>query len=85
TATPLPPYGLTVDNLYAAGAVRNIATFHDDIVKGRHDNQTVRRSVDGCLVTILGREAAARKDRMTLKELMAENKRLEVDLAGLTV
>jgi hypothetical protein len=39
--------------------------------------------VDGCLTTILGREAAARHGRMTMDELLKENKRLEVDLSGL--
>ena len=75
--------GGTVDDLYNAGAIRNIATFHDDIIHQRHENPTVRRSVDGCLVTILGREAAARRARMTMDELLKENKRLEVDLSGL--
>lgn len=75
--------GGNIDNLYTDGAVRNIATFHDDIVHGRDENPTVRRSVDGCLVAILGREAAARKTRMTLDELINEKKSLEVDLSGL--
>ena len=75
--------GGNINNLYTDGALRNIATFHDDIVHGRHENPTVQRSIDGCLVTILGREAAARKTRMTLDALIKENTRLEVDLSGL--
>lgn len=75
--------GGNINNLYTEGALRNIATFHDDIVHGRHENPTVQRAIDGCLVTILGREAAARKVRMTLDALIKENKRLEVDLSGL--
>lgn len=75
--------GGTVENLYNAGAIRNIATFHKDITEQRHENPTVRRSVDGCLVTILGREAAARRSRMTMDELLGENRSLEVDLSGL--
>lgn len=75
--------GGAVEGLYTAGATRNIATFHEDIVQGRYENPTVRRSVDGCLVTILGREAAARQTRMTFDEVIQENKRLEVDLSGL--
>jgi hypothetical protein len=39
--------------------------------------------VDGALTTILGREAAALHARLTLAELLKENKRLEVDLRGL--
>jgi len=70
-------------NLYEAGAVRNIATFHDDIVAGRHENPTVRRSVDGALTTILAREAGRRRTRLTMEELLRENARLQVDLRGL--
>lgn len=70
-------------NLYEAGAVRNIATFYEAIVAGRHDNPTVRRSVDGALTTILAREAGRRKARLTMEELLRENTRLEVDLRGL--
>jgi predicted dehydrogenase len=73
-----------VDNLYEAGAVRNIATFYDEVIHHRFDNQTVPRSVDGALTTILGREAALRGTRLTLKQLLKENKRLEPSLRGLT-
>ena len=76
--------GGQVQNLYQAGAQRNIATFHDAITKGSFDNPTVRRAVDGALTCILGREAAARHVRLTMDELLKENKRLEVDLTGLT-
>jgi predicted dehydrogenase len=70
-------------NLYEAGAVRNIATFYDHIVAGRRDNPTVRRSVDGALTTILGREAGRRRTRLTMTQLLQENTRLELDLRGL--
>lgn len=82
---PKETEGGTVDDLYNAGAIRNIATFHEDIIHQRYDNPTVRRSVDGCLTTILAREAAARRVRMTMNELLTENKPLEVDLSGLRV
>ncbi|MCC6143767.1 MAG: Gfo/Idh/MocA family oxidoreductase [Candidatus Hydrogenedentes bacterium] len=72
-----------VENLYEAGAIRNIATFHENITGGRFENPTVRRSVDGCLATILGREAAARKARLTMDDVLKENRKLEVDLRGL--
>lgn len=75
--------GGTIANLYLDGAQRNIASFHQSIVEGRSDNPTVRRAVDGALATILGREAAARHTRLTMDELLKENKRLEVDLRGL--
>ena len=75
--------GGTVENLYEAGAKRNIAAFYQNVVEGRFANPTVQRAVDGCLTTILGREAAARRVRMTMEQLIKENKRLEVDLSGL--
>ena len=75
--------GGQVASLYQAGAQRNIAAFHDAIAQGRFDNPTVRRAVDGALTCILGREAAARHVRLTMDELLEENKRLEVDLSGL--
>jgi myo-inositol 2-dehydrogenase / D-chiro-inositol 1-dehydrogenase len=75
--------GGQVENLYEAGAKRNIATFYDCVTQGKFDNPTVRRAVDGCLTCILGREAAARHARLTMEEVLKENRRLEVDLKGL--
>ena len=72
-----------VTNLYEAGAMRNIATFHNLVTSGDYSNGTVRRSVDGALATILAREAAARQVRLTMKELIQENKCLPLDLKGL--
>ena len=76
-------YSGDVQNLYEAGAVRNIATFHACVTEGRTSNDTVRRSVDGALATILGREAGQRRTRVTMAELLREDRRLEVDLKGL--
>ena len=48
----------TIESLYDQGAVRNIATFYDNIV---HDDSTTRpwkRAVDDVLTAVLGREAA---------------------------
>jgi len=75
--------GGTISNLYQEGAQRNIATFYQDVTEARTENRTVRRAVDGALATILGREAAARQTRLTMAELLKENRRLEVDLSGL--
>jgi hypothetical protein len=77
------PLGGPVENLYELGAKRNIATFYQDVAAGRFENPTVRRAVDGCLTCILGREAAFRHGRLTMDELLKENKRREVDLTGL--
>lgn len=80
---PLQYNGGEIPNLYQEGAVRNIATFHGRINTGDFTNATVRRSVDGCLACILGREAAARHGTLTMDELLKENRRLEINLEGL--
>jgi len=73
----------TVENLYEAGAVRNIAAFYKNVTAGHFENETVPRAVDGVLTCVLGREAAARRIRLTMDELLKENRKLEVDLTGL--
>ena len=77
------PLGGAVEDLYLAGAQRNIAAFHQSIHAGHYQNDTAARAVDGTLTAILGREAAARKVRLTMDELLKENKRIEADLSGL--
>jgi len=62
---------------------RNVASFYRNITEGHFENASVQRAVDGHLTGILGREAAARKKRLTMEELLKENKKLEVDLKGL--
>ena len=75
--------GGTIEDLYKAGAVRNIASFHHQITAGTFTNETVPMGIDSCLTTILGREACLRKGRMTMEELRRENRKQEVDLTGL--
>lgn len=75
--------GGAVQNLYKAGAERNIAAFYEAVTKGDFTNPTLRRSVDGCLTCILGREAAARRSQLTMEQILKENRKLEVDLKGL--
>ena len=72
-----------VANLYEAGASRNIDTFYHNITEGQFGNDAVPRVVDGVLTCILGREAAARRIRLTMDQLLIENKKLEVNLKGL--
>ncbi|MGA3328360.1 MAG: Gfo/Idh/MocA family oxidoreductase [Terriglobia bacterium] len=76
-------YSGQVGDLYQGGIVRNIATFYENVTQGRSENLTVRRAVDSALACILGREAASRRIRLTMDDLIKENKRLEVDLTGL--
>jgi len=80
---PEDGYNAEVQNLYEAGAVHNIAKFYQCVVEENFANDTVRRSVDGALATILGREAGLRRAKVTMKALLEEKQRLEVDLSGL--
>ena len=72
-----------VGNLYTDGAVANIATFHENIIRGEFSNPTVAPSVRSNLTTILGRLAAYKNDVVTWKEMMRERQKLEADLMGL--
>ncbi len=72
-----------IENLYESGAVRNIEAFHQNVTEGRFDNETALRSVDSTLAVILAREAAARHGRLTMEDLIKENRKLSVDLSGL--
>jgi len=69
--------------LFAAGAVANIATFHDNVTKGICDNPTVTPSVRTNLTTILGRMAAYQKREVTWEEMMQANEKWSFDLKGL--
>jgi len=69
--------------MYTEGAQANIAEFYRCVMVGRFDNATAHRSVDSHLTAMLGREAMARKTWLTMDELIAENKKFEVDLRGL--
>jgi predicted dehydrogenase len=70
-------------NAYEAGAKRNIDTFYRCIMEGNVGNPTVARGVDACLTCILGREASARGERLTMEALLAENRAIQPDLTGL--
>jgi len=70
--------------MYTAGVLRNINSFHRDVTVGRVGNESVARAVDGCLTCILGREAAIQRKRLTMDELLKQNRSLELDLTGLT-
>ena len=72
-----------VESLYDQGAIRNIATFYENIIRGRFDNPTVQNAVDDVLTAVLGREAAARRGCVTMEELLKENKETRFDLGGL--
>ncbi len=75
--------GGKVVGLYGHGAKRNVATFHECITKGDCSNPTVKPSVDATLTTILGREAASKRETVTWDEIIKANKKVPVDLTGL--
>lgn len=78
------PYeGGEIADLYRAGAVRNIARFHDAVQAGDISNPTLEPSIRSNLTTILGRDAAARRTRLTMEQLLRENRAIPVDLGGL--
>lgn len=70
-------------DIYEAGAVANIATFHDLVSKGDVVNATVPESVRSNLVTILGRNAAYTGRILTWDDLLKSEERLTPDLKGL--
>ena len=72
-----------VGNLYESGTVVNINEFHDAILKGDCSNPTVVPSVRSNLTAVLGREAAYRREELTLAALLKEGKKLEPNLEGL--
>lgn len=71
--------------IYNEGAAANVAQFYTNIVEKKFGNETVPRAILGHLTCILGREASARGSRVTMDELIKENKKLTVDVTGLTV
>jgi myo-inositol 2-dehydrogenase / D-chiro-inositol 1-dehydrogenase len=75
--------GGRMTNLYADGAINNIATFCESIRKGNYSNPTVNESVRSNLTTILGRTAAYKGSEVTWSSLMKANEKWEFDLAAL--
>lgn len=70
-------------NLYADGAIRNIATFYDSIVKGDFSNPTVAPSVRSNLTSILGRTAAYKHSLVTWNEMIKANEKWEFNTKSL--
>ena len=75
--------GGKVENLYEAGALRNIGAFYEAVNQGDTANTSIPHAVGSALTCILGREAAARKMRLTMAEVIKENRKREVNLTGL--
>lgn len=66
-----------------ASVQTNISTFYDSIRNGNYANEDALAVLDSNLTAILGREAARRRDKVTLAALLKENKALAPDLRGL--
>jgi len=75
--------GGDVVELYPRGAERNIDAFHKSVIAGDTTNPTIEPSINATLTTILGREAARRRTRLTFDEVLKESRRLAPDLSGL--
>lgn len=69
--------------LYADGMKANVETFRRSILEGRSDNPTLEPSVNATLATLLARAAVSTGRKVTWSELLADSRRLEVDLSGL--
>jgi predicted dehydrogenase len=70
-------------NLYAEGAIANIAAFHRQITAGDVANPTVVPSVRSNLTTILGRMACYQKREVTWTEMMQKKEKWQFDTNGL--
>ena len=75
--------GGKTSDIYEAGAVNNIATFHDSIVKGDVSNPTLAPSIQSNLITIMGRKAAYTGKLVTWDETLKDTERLDAKLDGL--
>lgn len=63
----------------------NIDDFRDAIEAEDYTNQQVLRAVDSNLVAILGREAALRRTRVEMDDLLHSSQSLQPDLSGLSL
>jgi myo-inositol 2-dehydrogenase / D-chiro-inositol 1-dehydrogenase len=78
------PYGGgKCPTLYRDGAVRNIASFYENVAKGDFSNATVVPSVRSNLTTILGRTAAYKGSEVTWDEMMKAGEKWELNTEGL--
>jgi len=76
-------FNAETNNIYADGAVNNIATFHKSVTEGDCKNATVAPSVRSNLTTILGRTAAYKGHEITWAQMMKANEKWEFDTKGL--
>ena len=70
-------------DLYKAGAIANIQTFHRAIMNRDFSNPTIEPSLTSNLIAIMGRMAAQEKRTITWAEVLGSTKTLAADLSGL--
>jgi len=74
--------GAASGSIYGDGAKANIAEFYRTVTAGKFDNATAHRSVDSHLTAIWVVRPPWRGVRLTMDELLKENRKLKVDLTG---
>ena len=70
-------------DIFQAGVVANIATFHKMIATGDFANPTVAPAVQSNLITIMGRTAAYQRRLVTWDEIVNCTERLDPKLSSL--
>jgi myo-inositol 2-dehydrogenase/D-chiro-inositol 1-dehydrogenase len=77
--------GGDVANLYGNGIDRNLDKFEREIRDKVYANDTLQRSVNSTLTTMLGRIACVKNRAVTRDEMIQENQKFEVDVSGLAI
>lgn len=75
--------GGEVANLYVSGINRNLDKFEREIRDKVYSNDTLERSVNSTLATMLGRIACEENRTVTWDEMLEKNQKFEVDVSGL--
>jgi len=77
--------GGDVAGLYVNGINRNLDKFEREIRDKIYVNDTLQRSVNSTLTTMLGRIACQENRTVTWDEMIEKNQKFEVDVSGLAV
>lgn len=75
--------GGDVKNLYVTGQDRLVAAFHDAILRDGAGAPEFEPMAQAHYMAMLGRDAAARNDRLTMEAWLKEDRRLTANLTGL--
>ncbi len=69
--------------IFKEGIINNIETFYNNITESRFDNITVKQSVRSNLVSILGRTAAYKREKITWDKIINNTEKMNPVLKGL--